>query len=158
MSSRFILPAVLALSAFTAAPVFAQTASPAASPAAAAPATMAPPAGSPSAGTGGALMTGATRPAGFMTVNHHLRAAKVIGSDVYDAQNQKIGTVDDLLLSNKHDVTSVVLSVGGFLGIDSKLVKVPYHDLHIAGNKITMPNATRQELTKMPSYSFNKAG
>lgn len=181
MSYRFTLPAALALTALTISPVLAQSNSgsgtlggaatppgagasvtgttPGASGASPGMTGTTPGAMSPAAGSAATTpMNGANSKPSFMTADHHLRASKLIGSDVYDAQHQKIGTVDDLILSSKNHIGSAVLSVGGFLGIDSKLVKVPYSELHIVGSRITMSGATKQELTKMPSYSFTKAG
>jgi sporulation protein YlmC with PRC-barrel domain len=86
-----------------------------------------------------------------------MRASKLIGSSVYNDQKQKIGSVDELLVDQNHAVTSVVLSVGGFLGIGSKLVKVPYNELHVAGDEIVMSGATKDQLTQMPSYQFTNA-
>ena len=42
------------------------------------------------------------------------------------------------------------------VGIGSKLVEVPYARLQFeAGNKVVMPNATRDELNNMASFSYN---
>ena len=54
------------------------------------------------------------------------RASKVIGSTVLNDANESIGTIDDLLVSPDGKATYAVLSVGGFLGMGSKLVVVPY--------------------------------
>jgi sporulation protein YlmC with PRC-barrel domain len=93
-----------------------------------------------------------------MTADQQLRASKLIGSSVYNDQHEKIGSVDELLLDQNHDVTSAVLSVGGFLGIGSKLVKVPYRSLHVANDTIVMSGASRDQLKSMPTYDFSKAG
>jgi sporulation protein YlmC with PRC-barrel domain len=93
-----------------------------------------------------------------MTSDQQIRASKLIGSTVYNDQHQKIGSIDDLLLNQRHDVSSAVLSVGGFLGLGSKLVKVPYQDLHVANKTIVMSGASRDELKKMPTYNPNGAG
>jgi sporulation protein YlmC with PRC-barrel domain len=93
-----------------------------------------------------------------MTADQQLRASKLIGSSVYNEQHEKIGSVDELLLDQNHDVTSAVLSVGGFLGLGSKLVKVPYQSLHVANDTIVMSGASRDQLKSMPTYDFSKAG
>lgn len=89
-----------------------------------------------------------------MTRDQQIRASKLIGSAVYNEQHQNIGSIDDLLLGQNHDVTNVVLSVGGFLGVGSKLVEVPYQNLHVANNMIVMPGASQAALKKMPTYDF----
>ena len=59
-----------------------------------------------------------------------LRASKLIGTAVYNEQNTEIGSVDNLLLIDEDKVAVAIISVGGFLGIGSKLVPVPYDQLH----------------------------
>ena len=45
------------------------------------------------------------------------RASKVIGSSVVNDANQKIGKIDDLLVTRDGKEPYAVLSVGGFLGM-----------------------------------------
>ena len=130
----------------TAAP--AQTNPPATDSAPATPAPTTPgPAGSPQ------LVTAAVR------VDGGWRASKLIGAAVYDGQNQKIGTVDDLIMSGQDKIAVAVVSVGGFLGIGSKLVAVQYDQLHYdpAGKdpKVVMPAANKDALAAMPSFVYN---
>lgn len=83
------------------------------------------------------------------------RASKVIGSAVYNEQNQKVGSVDDLILTPSDKVVVAVISVGGFLGIGSKLVVVPFDKLHFGtDNKVTMAGATKESLNAMPGFSY----
>jgi sporulation protein YlmC with PRC-barrel domain len=86
-----------------------------------------------------------------------VRASKLVGSTVYNDQNQSVGTVDDILLA--HDSKQpdrAIISVGGFLGIGSKLVEVNYDRLKLeANNKVVMPNATKDELKGMKDFSYN---
>jgi hypothetical protein len=56
-----------------------------------------------------------------------------------------------------HDVTQVVLSVGGFLGVDSKLVAVKIDRLSVKPDRIVMAGATKDGLTQMPTYTFSKS-
>jgi outer membrane murein-binding lipoprotein Lpp len=47
------------------------------------------------------------------------RASKVIGSSVLNDANETIGKIDDLLISPDGKTPFTVLSIGGFLGMDS---------------------------------------
>jgi sporulation protein YlmC with PRC-barrel domain len=83
------------------------------------------------------------------------RASKIIGASVYNDQNQEIGTVSDLYLSNQNQVAMAVISVGSFLGIGGKQVSVPFDKLQINdGSKVVMAGATKQELAGMPNVQF----
>jgi len=82
------------------------------------------------------------------------RASKVIGSAVYNDQNQKVGSVDDLIVTPSDKIVVAVISVGGFLGIGSKLVVVPFEQLQFAKDKVTMAGATKETLQGMPGFTY----
>ena len=55
-----------------------------------------------------------------------IRATQMDGSTVYDAQNQKVGDVKDIILDRDGKVAAVVLDVGAFLGIAAVFLNGPY--------------------------------
>jgi hypothetical protein len=57
------------------------------------------------------------------------RSSQIVGADVYNDHDERIGSVDELLVGEDGRVAEVVLSVDGFLGIGAKLVAVPYSQL-----------------------------
>ena len=83
------------------------------------------------------------------------RASKLIGSGVVNDKNEKIGTLDDIIIDHSR-VMAGVLQVGGFLGIGSRRVAVPYENLQIddTGGKIVLPEATREELQKLAEFKY----
>jgi sporulation protein YlmC with PRC-barrel domain len=94
----------------------------------------------------------------YFTADHQVRASKVVGATVYNDQNQSIGSVDDVLMNDSnHTAGTAVLSVGGFLGMGSKLVSVPFDHLKIGNDKIVMPGATKASLEGMPEYRYKSA-
>ena len=111
------------------------------------------------------LATGAALPqAGVQLVKVDLsvvakgyRMSKLIGSGVINDKNEKIGTVDDVIADkDKKQLNFAVLQVGGFLGLGGRLVAVPYDSLVIddAGQKITLPGATKDELKKLSEFNY----
>ena|ERR1700761_6262680 len=164
MSNRTLLPMATALALLMAAPVMAPTTTaPATAPGMGTSHTVATPGSTTGTTTGTTGMTGSTASSStanstsYMTSDDQIRASKLIGSSVYNDQKQSVGSIDELLMDNHHNVTSAVLSVGGFLGVGSKLVKVPYKNLHVANNTVILPGASKDELQKMPSYEFHGA-
>jgi hypothetical protein len=57
------------------------------------------------------------------------RSSRIVGATVYNDSDQSIGKIDDLIVGQDGKITTAVISVGGFLGIGSKLVRVPYDEL-----------------------------
>jgi hypothetical protein len=50
---------------------------------------------------------------------------EVIGKDVVNVMDEKVGTIADLVMDQDQKLVGVVLSVGGFLGIGEKWVAIP---------------------------------
>jgi hypothetical protein len=82
------------------------------------------------------------------------RASKVIGSSVLNDANETIGKVDDLLISPDGKTPFTVLSIGGFLGMDSHYVVVPYNSLNLADNKVVLPGGTKDMLRMLPEFKY----
>ena len=84
-----------------------------------------------------------------------VRASKLIGATVYNDANEKIGTVDDLILTSEDKAVAAIIQVGGFLGAGGKLVAVPYHQLQKdRDNKLLMAGANKDSLNAMPSFTY----
>jgi PRC-barrel domain len=84
------------------------------------------------------------------------RASKVIGSSVVNNANETIGKVDDLLVSPDGKQPYAVLSVGGFLGMGTRLVVVPYDTLKFSGEKVMLPGGTKEGLKALPEFQYAK--
>ena len=57
------------------------------------------------------------------------RASKLVGLNVYNDANEKIGDISDIILDKSGKVENVVLGVGGFLGMGEHYVAVAYDKL-----------------------------
>ena len=100
-----------------------------------------------------------TMPATHATVTNHIiqsdefRASKMMGSAVYDRQNQDIGKVSDLILNKDGKVDAVVVDVGSFLGMGGKYVAVPITDIKTDHNRLTL-DRTKDQLKQMAAYQL----
>lgn len=56
---------------------------------------------------------------------NQISASNYIGSTVYNAQNESIGDINDLIIDRSGGIVAAVVGVGGFLGIGEKNVAVP---------------------------------
>ena len=52
------------------------------------------------------------------------RASKLVGVDVYNDQNEKLGDISEVLLDKSGKVDGVIIGVGGFLGMGQRDIKV----------------------------------
>ena len=89
-----------------------------------------------------------------------LSASSYYNEDVYDAQNNKIGDVNDILFEKDGRVSAVIVGVGGFLGVGEKDVAVPFTALKVTekdGDRYLVMNATKEALEKAPGYTYDRA-
>ena len=85
------------------------------------------------------------------------RASRLIGSDVYNDKNEKVGKIDDLILAPDGKLTVAVVNVGGFLGIANHRVAIPVEQFKtIAPKRATLPGASKDELKKLPEFKFTQ--
>ena len=133
---------------------FAQTTttpSPSSPPAAAAPHSSAPAAAAPNAAVPATQATRHMR-------DDQMRASKLIGSAVYDPSDQKIGTIDELVLNPDGKVADVVLGVGGFLGAGEKHVAVAMAEVKRGKNEHFVLNTTKDALKQMENFDLKAEG
>jgi hypothetical protein len=85
------------------------------------------------------------------------RASKLRGATVVNAKNEKIGELDDLIVG-KDRVLFAIVQVGGFLGLGSHLIAVPYTSLEISdeGRRIVLPGATKEQVKGLPEFKYHK--
>jgi hypothetical protein len=83
-----------------------------------------------------------------------LAASEIDGATVINFQNQEIGDIDELLVEPETgQVRFAIVSVGGFLGLGSTKVAVPWRAFQIAtarGTTKYMLDATKERLEKAP--------
>ena len=83
------------------------------------------------------------------------RTSKVVGSTVVNETNETVGTIDDLIVTPGDKVPFAVLSVGGFLGMGTKFVVVPYNSLEVRDNKMVLTGATKELLKSLPEFKYS---
>jgi len=110
--------------------------------------------------SGPALSQGAPQTLSLMKVDPTTlatgyRTSKVVGSTVYNEANEAVGTIDDLIVTPNETVPFAVLSVGGFLGMGSKYVVVPFNALIVKDKKMVLPGATKDSLKSLPEFKYS---
>jgi sporulation protein YlmC with PRC-barrel domain len=55
-----------------------------------------------------------------------MRGSDLMDVDVYGADNERIGEIDDVIVSRDGQIEAIVVGVGGFLGIGEKNVAIPF--------------------------------
>ena len=111
------------------------------------------------------------------------QASKLIHMNVYNAQNEKVGDIKELMLDKNGKITNVAIGVGGFLGMGERDVAVKFDQLKWSNEPVkstdtkagtttgsaqsqanrdrnypdhAVLNATKDQLKAMPQFDYNK--
>jgi len=82
------------------------------------------------------------------------RASKVVGLNVYNEKNENVGSINDLLMDKEGNVKAAVISVGGFLGMGSRLIALPLDKVKFSETPVpstTTSNAAPPAGTNRPA-------
>ena len=82
-----------------------------------------------------------------------IAASTYIGQSVYNAGDESIGEINDLIIKKDGGVEAAVIGVGGFLGLGEKDVAVPFDRITIA----EQPNTDALKLTTTETVDTLKA-
>jgi sporulation protein YlmC with PRC-barrel domain len=82
------------------------------------------------------------------------RASKLIGTKVHNESGDKIGEIDDLIVSTDGKLTVAIVEVGGFLGVGKHRVAIPVRQFTQIAPKAILPGATKEALKKLPPFVY----
>lgn len=81
---------------------------------------------------------------------------KLIGRNIQNAQNETIGEIKSVFIGKDGNVDSVMVGVGGFLGMGEREVRLNWSELNVSqnGEKVTV-NLTKDQLKAKPEYKYS---
>ena len=81
---------------------------------------------------------------------------QIMGKAVYNEEKQRIGTIDDLIVTPDKSLSYAIIGVGGFLGIGKHDVAVPVNHFKVDKDRITLSGATKDALKALPKFEYAK--
>ena len=81
----------------------------------------------------------------------------VLGKPVYNDKNEKIGAIDDVIISPDKKVSYAIVGTGGFVGLRKHDVAVPMKQLQEQDGKFVLPGATKETLKSLPAFEYVKS-
>lgn len=90
-----------------------------------------------------------------MAVGEGYRMSKLTGRNVQNDKQEKIGTVEDFIVTKDRKIFAI-LQVGGFLSLGGYLIAISYEALDISpdGQKITLAGASKEAVKSLPEFKF----
>ncbi|MEQ8818427.1 MAG: PRC-barrel domain-containing protein [Thalassobaculum sp.] len=77
---------------------------------------------------------------------------ELVGKTVHGADQEAVGEIDDVVMAESGKVESVLVDVGGFLGIGAKQVAIPVANLEVQGETLVAAGLTKKQAEAMPEY------
>lgn len=119
------------------------------------------------AGSLGAIGTASAQVAGSTTVGISVTEAtqvalgwsvkkSILGKTVVNEAGEKIGKIEDLIISPDRKVSYLIVGAGGFIGMGRHNVAIPVSQIQETGGKIVMPGATKAVVAAMPEFRYVK--
>jgi len=78
----------------------------------------------------------------------------LLGKTIYNDAGQKVGKVEDLIISPDKNVSYVIVGAGGFIGIGRHDVAIPVTQIQDGVGKLVMPGATKDMIKSMPEFTY----
>jgi sporulation protein YlmC with PRC-barrel domain len=79
---------------------------------------------------------------------------QVLRQPVFNDNDERIGTIDDIIIAPSKAVSYVVINAGGFIGVTKHNVAIPVSQLRQVGDKLVLPGATRDALKASPPFEY----
>lgn len=87
------------------------------------------------------------------------RAINYIGKPVVNASGEKIGDVNDIIFDTSGKISTIVIGIGGFLGMGEKTVGMGYETLTYTekdGQRVVTVPLTKEALLAAPNYVYTE--
>lgn len=117
--------------------------------------SMSPSSSSTSASTSTSAPTSAVT---AQSLKGNWRTSKLVGLNVYNTKNEKVGDINELLIDNSGKVTAVILGVGGFLGVGEQDVAVSFDQLKWVNEPVKVSSSSGTTSTGAPASSTTTTG
>jgi sporulation protein YlmC with PRC-barrel domain len=78
----------------------------------------------------------------------------LMGKTIYNDAGQKVGKVEDLIISPDRNVSYVIVGAGGFIGIGRHDVAIPVTQIQDHAGKLVMAGATKDTIKGMPEFTY----
>ena len=81
---------------------------------------------------------------------------QILGKGVYNDTGDKVGEINDLIVTPTKAVSYAIVGVGGFLGMGEHEIAVPVGKLKQEQDKIVLHGATKDALKAAPKFEYAK--
>ena len=79
---------------------------------------------------------------------------QILGHAIYNNMDERVGSVDDVIVTTEKSVSYAIINAGGFLAVAKHNVAIPVSQFRLDGNKLVLPGATKDALKATPEFEY----
>ena len=79
---------------------------------------------------------------------------QILGHPVYNDMDERIGAVEDIIVTTDKSVSYAIINAGGFLAVAKHNVAIPVSQFRLNGEKLVLPGATKDALKATPAFEY----
>src|SRR5262249_43994309 len=76
----------------------------------------------------------------------------ILGQPVYNDKDERVGSVDDIIVTPDKAFSDAIINAGGFLSVTKHNVAIPVSQFKLVDNKLVLPSATKEALEARPEF------
>jgi sporulation protein YlmC with PRC-barrel domain len=79
---------------------------------------------------------------------------QILGQPVYNNNDERIGAVEDIIVTPDKSLSFAIINAGGFLAVAKHNVAIPVSQFQLNGEKLVLPGATKDALKAAPEFEY----
>jgi sporulation protein YlmC with PRC-barrel domain len=79
---------------------------------------------------------------------------QILGQSVYNDKNERVGSIDDIIIAGDKAVSYAIVNAGGFFAVTKHDVAIPVSQLKLVNDKFILPGATKEALKASPVFEY----
>jgi sporulation protein YlmC with PRC-barrel domain len=81
---------------------------------------------------------------------------QILGQPVFNDKDERIGSIDDIIVAPDKAVSYAIINAGGFIGLTKHDVAIPVSQLKLVDKKLVLAGATKDALKASPPFEYAK--
>ena len=78
----------------------------------------------------------------------------ILGQPVYNEKDERVGSIEDIVVTRDKAVSYAIVNAGGFLGLTKHNVAIPVSQFKLIDKKLILPGATKEALKASPEFQY----
>jgi len=79
---------------------------------------------------------------------------QIMGQPVFNDKDERIGSIDDMVVAPDKAVSYAIVNAGGFTGLTKHDVAIPVSQLKLVDKKLVLAGATKEALKASPPFEY----